>query len=196
MWAGSAACSRRSTATSTSSCRRVLSAHEQVYRHTAADPSWRGECLHDLGSIGGVSDSQAHGIWARRSPDPNSVWACEFRLNEAADDECVFRRDGRVPRPLDEIGGTRGRIPFLCPEIVLLYKAGEQSPKNEANFAAAGPRLAARRGGWRSANYGGREPPVDQRSGHVLRAPVPGFLGRPTRTRDLSRVVESCPVSS
>ena len=89
-----------------------------------------------------------HGIWARRSTDPNSAWACEFLLNEAADDEWVFRRDDRVRRPLDEVGAMRGGIPFLCPEIVLLYKAGERSPKNEADFAAARPRLSTRSKRW------------------------------------------------
>jgi hypothetical protein len=41
----------------------------------------------------------------------------------------VFRRDSRVRLPLEAIGATHAGIPYLRPEIVLLYKAGERSPK-------------------------------------------------------------------
>jgi hypothetical protein len=55
-------------------------------------------------------------------------------------------RDGGTPvccgtRSLAEVGAERGGVPFLRPEIVLLYKAGELSPKNEADFAAVRPQL-------------------------------------------------------
>jgi hypothetical protein len=59
----------------------------------------------------------------------------------------VFRRDSRVRLPLEAIGVTHPGIPYLRPEIVLLYKAGERSPKNEADFAGVYLQLstAARR---------------------------------------------------
>jgi len=46
-----------------------------------------------------------------------------------------------VRRSLAEVGAERGGVPFLRPEIVLLYKASELSPKNEADFAAVRPQL-------------------------------------------------------
>jgi hypothetical protein len=46
-----------------------------------------------------------------------------------------------VTRSLDEVGAEQGGVPFLRPEIVLLFKAGELSPKNDADFAAVRPQL-------------------------------------------------------
>ncbi len=87
-------------------------------------------------------DLPIHGIWARRSAEPTARWACEFLLNEERNGEWVFRRNGSVRRPLAEIGGVRDGVPFLRPEIVLLYKSGERSPRNEADFAAVLPCLS------------------------------------------------------
>jgi Aminoglycoside-2''-adenylyltransferase len=93
-------------------------------------------------------DLPIHGVWARRSADPVSPWTCEFLLNEAQDDEWVFRRNDAVRRGLDRISSSTDGIPYLCPEIVLLYKAAERSPKNEADFALARPRLSDAAASW------------------------------------------------
>ncbi|HXZ56511.1 MAG TPA: hypothetical protein VEG40_02905 [Gaiellaceae bacterium] len=87
-------------------------------------------------------EAPVHGIWARRSDEPNAPWTCEFLLNEARDGEWVFRRSDAVRRPLNEIGEKRDGVPFLRPEIVLLYKAAEPSPKNDTDFAAVQPHLS------------------------------------------------------
>lgn len=92
-----------------------------------------------------------HGIWARRSTDQHAAWACEFLLNEAADDEWVFRRDDRIRRSLASVGSERDGIPYLRPEIVLLYKASEPSPKNEADFTAAAGQLPDAATAWLTA---------------------------------------------
>lgn len=100
---------------------------------------------------GGWLGLPIHGIWARRSANEHAAWACEFLLNEAADDEWVFGRDQRIRRPLANIGDKRDGIPYLRPEIVLLYKATEPSPKNEADFAAAAPELSNAAMDWLAA---------------------------------------------
>jgi Aminoglycoside-2''-adenylyltransferase len=89
-----------------------------------------------------------HGIWARRSHEASAPWTCEFLLNEHTGRDWIFRRDEAVTRSLDEVGAERGGVPFLRPEIVLLYKAGELSPKNEADFAAVRPLLTATASQW------------------------------------------------
>jgi hypothetical protein len=94
--------------------------------------AWDGEHL----------EPPIHGIWARRSNEANAPWTCEFLLNEHTDRDWIFRRNEGVTRSLDEVGGKRDGVPFLRPEIVLLYKASEPSPKNEADFAAVRPHLA------------------------------------------------------
>jgi hypothetical protein len=87
-------------------------------------------------------DSPIHGIWARRSNEANAPWTCEFLLNEHTDRDWIFFRNEAVTRSVDEIGAERDGVPFLRPEIVLLYKAGDQSPKNETDFAAVRPHLS------------------------------------------------------
>jgi hypothetical protein len=83
-----------------------------------------------------------HGIWARRSDKPAAPWACELLLNETQDGEWVFRQNESVRCPLEEVGNERDGLPFLRPEIVLLYKSMEPSPKNDADFAAVAQDLS------------------------------------------------------
>lgn len=89
-----------------------------------------------------------HGIWARRSSEAHAPWTCEFLLNEHTDRAWIFRRNAAVTRSLDEVGAERDGLPFLRPEVVLLFKAGELSPKNEADFAAVRPHLTETASHW------------------------------------------------
>jgi hypothetical protein len=109
-------------------------------------------------------DLPIHGIWARRSPEPSVPWTCEFLLNEERDGEWVFRRNEAVRRPLEEIGDERNGVPFLRPEIVLLYKSSERSPKNDTDFAVVLPRLSREASLWLRAaleRYDARNPWVE-----------------------------------
>jgi hypothetical protein len=87
------------------------------------------------------------GIWARRPGPLGGPWTCEFLLNETTRWEWVYRRHDAVRRLIEEIGSERDGVPYLRPEIVLLYKSTDLSATNEADFAAALPALdaAARR---------------------------------------------------
>jgi hypothetical protein len=88
-----------------------------------------------------------HQTWARdrvtgiyhldvfREPHDGDVWTC--------------RRDATVRRPYAEIvERTTSGVPFLAPEIVLLFKAKHVRPKDEADLDATLPRLDERRTGW------------------------------------------------
>ena len=125
---------------------------QALWSHLEGWDLWYATPDHSLEPwTGGPLELPIHGIWARRSTEPNSAWACEFLLNEAADDEWVFRRDSQVQLPLEAIGATHAGIPYLRPEIVLLYKAGERSPKNEADFAAVHLQLSTAARRWLAA---------------------------------------------
>lgn len=88
-----------------------------------------------------------HAVWCR--PDPSADWAFELLLNDTAGDDWVFRRDDRIRRPLTSIGGTTSEgIPFLAPEIVLLYKAKSRRPRDEEDLAHALPALHSDQRGW------------------------------------------------
>jgi len=89
-----------------------------------------------------------HGIWGRRSSEPTGPWTCEFLLNEARDGEWIFRRNETVRRPLEEIGNEKDGIPYLRPEIVLLYKSKEPSPRDDTDFATAHRQLSREASLW------------------------------------------------
>jgi len=73
----------------------------------------------------------------------------EILLNESDSDVWSFRRDGRIELPLDMLGlrSSRG-VPFLAPEVVLLYKAKSPRAIDEQDFAAVGERLSLARRKW------------------------------------------------
>lgn len=81
---------------------------------------------------------------------PGTPREIEFLLNEAAEsDRWVFRRDARITRPLAEaISRTRSGVPFLGPEIVLLFKAKNPTAKDLADFELVRPRLGSARRLW------------------------------------------------
>nr|WP_272898777.1 hypothetical protein [Paenibacillus sp. MMS18-CY102] len=58
----------------------------------------------------------------------------EILLNDSVADEWVYRRDGRVKRPLSEIIYFYNGIPYLNPALVLLYKSKEPRAKDEQDF--------------------------------------------------------------
>lgn len=64
-----------------------------------------------------------------REPHDGDTWIC--------------RRDGSIRRPYDEIvHHTRDGIPYLAPELVLLFKAKHARPKDQADFDATVPYLS------------------------------------------------------
>ena len=74
----------------------------------------------------------------------------EFLLNEydASADEWLYRRDLRVRRPLDKTFRRTHVVPYLAPEIVLLYKSKEPRACDEADFAAALPAIDSEARHW------------------------------------------------
>lgn len=59
----------------------------------------------------------------------------EILLNETKDHNWKFRRDPRISSPLNSIGSYSATgIPYLKPEIVLLYKAKNTREKDHQDF--------------------------------------------------------------
>jgi len=119
---------------------------EEVRRHLAG---WTFEKIVDRVREPWREEEQlkppVHEIHAR-SPGGETV---EILLNEAVGDLWRFRRNLDVARPLMEIGlRSADGIPFLVPEVVLLYKAKAPRPRDEQDLAAVLPRLDAGRRGW------------------------------------------------
>lgn len=89
---------------------------------------------------GEVLPAAVHDIWCR--PAPDRPWALQFMLDETEGDQWVSRRDPRIRRPVPEIGRVSpDGLPYLAPEIQLLYKAKGPRPKDLADFESALPIL-------------------------------------------------------
>lgn len=88
-----------------------------------------------------------HEIHARRSQGEPA--ALEVLLLESTGDLWWFRRNREVVRPLARIGlRALDGLPFLAPEIVLLYKAKIHRPKDDQDFHSVRDALDAERREW------------------------------------------------
>lgn len=86
---------------------------------------------------------ELHG-WPEGTPGP----ALEILLNERIGEDWVYRRNPAVRRRAAEIGGRSLGVPYLRPEIVLLYKAKSPRPVDEQDFNAVVGRLDAEGRAW------------------------------------------------
>jgi hypothetical protein len=89
-----------------------------------------------------------HGVWARRSFDANAPWTFEVLLNEHTATRWIYRRNPAVSCKLDDLGGHRKGIPYLRPEVVLLYKSKDPTATDEIDFNAVEPRLTGTSRSW------------------------------------------------
>jgi hypothetical protein len=90
---------------------------------------------------GEVLEFKIHGSWARENSD--SPWRFEFLLHEIDQGVWSFRYCEQVRHPLDQIGArTPTGIPYLRPEIALLYKAARMRQLDVEDFRRVVPHLA------------------------------------------------------
>jgi hypothetical protein len=98
-------------------------------------------------ATGEILPPEAHDIWCRPSAD--APWRVQFMLDEADGDDWVSRRDPRIRRPIAELGRvTADGVPYLAPEIQLLYKAKGTRPKDEHDFRMMAPKLRPAQRQW------------------------------------------------
>jgi hypothetical protein len=73
-------------------------------------------------------------------------------LEEAEGDSWHFRRQPSIARPLVELGAHTSRgVPFIRPEIALLYKAKHLRFKDQRDFDVSAPGLDATARAWLAA---------------------------------------------
>jgi hypothetical protein len=86
-----------------------------------------------------------HQFWVRRRG--SITWQFEVLLEHHDGERWVYRRDVRITLPLRRFGGTTADgVPYITPEVALLYKSrrpGYDIDRNAADFAAAAPALDA-----------------------------------------------------
>lgn len=83
-----------------------------------------------------ILPEHVHDIWCR--PDPISRWALQLMLADTEGEHWIYRRDRRIRRPLSSLTRRSPEgIPYLAPEIQLLFKARNPRRKDERDSAAA-----------------------------------------------------------
>jgi hypothetical protein len=89
----------------------------------------------------GVAPRQeVNSLWCR--PAGSMLWSAEVLLDAGDTQFWVFRRQPQIRRSLNEvIRRTPQGIPYLAPEVQLLYKARAPRPRDQDDFAHVAPRL-------------------------------------------------------
>jgi hypothetical protein len=96
----------------------------------------------------GIAPRQdVNSLWCR--PVGSTLWSAEVLLDTSDTEFWVFRRQPRIRRPLNEvIRRTPLGLPYLAPEVQLLYKARAPRPRDQRDFAQVVPRLDFRARKW------------------------------------------------
>lgn len=92
---------------------------------------------------------------------PDDLFPIPVRLLLAAsdgDDWVYHRGRGTLRKPLDDITLARDGIPYLAPEIVLLFKSRSDRPKDTTDFTDVAARLDAPRRTWLHNHIAPRHP--------------------------------------
>lgn len=94
--------------------------------------SWRGETLR--------SDLHQNNLWCRLTA--TGPWVLDVTIGEGTDAAWVYRRDRSVRVPWDQaVLRSADGIPYLAPELQLLYKSKDVRPKDDIDAAEVIPSL-------------------------------------------------------
>jgi hypothetical protein len=97
--------------------------------------------------LGEVLAETIHDIWCR--PDSTQPWTIQLMVADTRDELWLFRRMPTICRSVATIGAiTPEGIPYLAPEIQMLYKAKGRRPKDDADFMQVLPVLDRERRNW------------------------------------------------
>jgi hypothetical protein len=99
---------------------------------------WRGETL--------VSELHQNNLWCR--PSPGDGWRLDVTVSEGDAVDWIYRRDRRVRVPWDEaVLRSPDGIPYLAPDLQLLFKSREPRPKDDLDARTVIPEIDADRQG-------------------------------------------------
>lgn len=88
-------------------------------------------------------------VWTRRAA--TEPWEYDVLLAPGTADEWVYKRDTSIRMPMSEALWVREEIPYLQPQIQLLYKAKGMRKKDQLDFDNTMPHLDESRRTWLGA---------------------------------------------
>ena len=90
-----------------------------------------------------------HTVWARETP--SGPWRVEVLFEESDGKRWAYRRNERIGLNIADLGRRDANdVPFLRPEVNLLYKSKDPRPVDETDFLYALPGLDVAQKGWLS----------------------------------------------
>lgn len=104
---------------------------------------WHGQAL-DRGE-------DENNVWARERPD--TPWRFDLTVGDGNDVEWIYRRDEFIRQPWNTtVQRTIDDIPYLTPEIQLLFKSKNPRPKDDLDAKEVIPLIDARQRRFLTAN--------------------------------------------
>ena len=86
-------------------------------------------------------------LWCR--PGGSYAWALQLNLLDSDGGQWLFRRNRQITLPISNLGRQSNTgVPYIAPQIVLLFKAKNPRPRDEEDFASVLPLLDHRAKEW------------------------------------------------
>jgi hypothetical protein len=96
---------------------------------------------------GDLPRADVNSLWGR--PAHTTQWTLELMLDESVGDRWLFRRQPLIQQSLSiAVRHNSEGIPYLAPEIQLLYKARSVRAQDQADFDHLAPRLSPEARAW------------------------------------------------
>ncbi len=104
--------------------------------HVAAAGQLRPWTGHELKAA-----ASENNLWVRRAP--SEPWCLDLTIADGDDDQWIFRRDRRISRRWSTtvLWSTHDDLPYLAPDLQLLYKSQDPRPKDDIDVQEVVPDL-------------------------------------------------------
>lgn len=91
-----------------------------------------------------VADRHENNLWCRR--EPHGPWELDVIVGGGDGDEWIYRRDPGIRLPWElAVLRTPAGVPYLAPEVQLLFKAKGRRPKDHVDAREVIPSLGTAR---------------------------------------------------
>lgn len=116
-------------------------------------PGWDVHLAHDgvltpwdSASLGDDLDRTGN-LWCRREPD--GAWVLDVLIGEGDEKQWIYKRDASVRREWSQVVlSTDQGVPYLAPEVQLLFKSETPRPKDHVDAEVVIPELDDDRQAW------------------------------------------------